>query len=227
MNAFRLILVLLPVALASGVSGCKRTTSSRTDNIDAFSAREQALAILRHGPDDESRWRAIRILGALKATDAISDLETCLSHKDPNMRANAARALGDIGATASNDALLRVLRDDPDFGVIQQTSLALLLLKNKKSIGILKKRLGDVSDDPTRVWLLQAVAEIGGKSEMEYLARYLDDPFVTVRSTAAESMGYLAHVDFGFPKEGGPFSPDRSIERAREWWNTHKSEWIK
>jgi len=215
--------LLCPI-MAFGILSCDNA-KEKAAPTDLFTARSETRSILLTASDSKSRWRAMRILAALSAQDAIPDIIGFLKSEFPLERANAARALGDLKASSATQHLLETLQREKDNEVIQQTSLALRMLKVKSAIELLKIRIADVSDEQTKVWLLQAIVEIGGSAEISYTASFLEDSSQFMRRCAAESLGCLSGVDFGFPKNGGPFSPEPSIARARKWWNMNKQKW--
>lgn len=191
--------------------------------IDAIGAGETAIELVKTTKDADAKWMAIRILGNLRYERAVPLLTESLSDPHHYVRANAARALGDMKAAAAAKPLTELLQKEKDGGVIQQTSLALANLGYADALPVLKTAAKH-EDVQTRMWVLQAVGRLGGKREVPFLADYLlDDSASLVRMSAAEAIEHITGADFGFPR-GGPFSPEDGIARAKTWWQEHKGE---
>ncbi len=189
-------------------------------NINVDSAGQSALEIVRTTMDPEVKWRAIRVLGALRYEPSVPELVYALGHYSPPVRANAARALGDMGAKGAVDSLVALLDGEADGGVIQQTSLALQLLAAKDAVPALRAAANH-RDPQTRGWVLAAVGELGGRRDAAFLAAFLDDPDLGVQSSAAEALQQLTGVKFGLP-EGGLSDASAPVDRAKAWWAAHK-----
>ena len=130
----------------------------------------------------------IRILGGLRYKPAVPLLLASLADEQPNVRANAARALGDMKVAAAAKPLTELLAKEANGGVIQQTSLAMLRLHCTEAIPALKNAAKH-ENVQTRMWVLQAIGGLGGKREVPFLARYLiDDPEQAVQAKAAEAI---------------------------------------
>ena len=117
-----------------------------------------------------------------------------------------------------------MLEKEKNGGVIQQTSLSLANLRHSAALPALKAAAKH-EDVQTRMWVLQAVGRLGGKKDVPFLAGYLlDDPSTSVQAMAAEAIEQITGADFGFPKRGGPSSPEEGLRRARAWWEKHRGE---
>lgn len=181
------------------------------------------MEIVKTTKDPDAKWMAIRILGNLQYRRAVPLLLASLSDPHPYVRANAARALGDMRVAAAARPLTRLLEKEENGGVIQQTSLALANLRHSAALPALKAAAKH-KDVQTRMWALQAVGKLGSKEDVAFLARYLlDDPSSSVQRSAAQAIEQIVGADFGFSKRSGPFNPDAAIARARAWWEKHKS----
>ncbi len=174
-----------------------------------------------HANDVLTRWMSIRGIGIVKYRKAVSFLIDSLTYQHPYVRANAARALGEIKDRSASPSLIRLLGHEKDGGVIEQTTLALRMLGAKKAVPSLKKVAPHPSSQ-TRCWVLQAIGTLGGKKYVPFLAKYLYDANETVDMCAAQAVEEITGQDFGFPKQGGLMSPQPGVERARRWWETTK-----
>jgi HEAT repeat protein len=137
------------------------------------------------------------------------------------VRANAARAVGDMKVATAAKPLTELLKKEANGGVIQQTSLALANLGCTDALLTLKAAAKH-EDVQTRMWVLQAIGRLGGKRDVQGLAEYLNDPSQSVQATAAQAIEQITGADFGFPKRSGPFSPDAALKQAKAWWEEHK-----
>jgi len=184
---------------------------------------------LAEGPQNgETNWMAIRGIGYLKFEPAVPLLELSLNSKSSLIRANAARALGEIDDPSAIDPLITALSKEEDDGVIEQTALAFQMLHAPKAIPIIKTKIGTPSPQ-TRIWILGAVEFLGGRPELPFIADSLSDPAISVRNFAGLSVQRLSGKDFGFPKCGsGPCGwGEDAIAHAQRWWADHKQDWDK
>jgi HEAT repeats len=192
--------------------------------IDVTGAGETALELARTTKDSDAKWMAIRILGNLRYERAIPLLLASLSDPHEYVRSNAARALGDMRVAAAAKPLTELLKKETNGGVIQQTSLALGLLRYSDAVPALKAAAKH-EDVQTRMWVLQAIGGLGAKGDVAFLARFLlDDPSSSVQTSAAQAIEQITGTDFGFPNRSGPSSPDEGLKQARSWWEKHKNE---
>src|SRR4030095_6010986 len=180
------------------------------------------LRVAMHANDVLTRWMSIRGIGFVKYGSAVSFLIDSLTYQHPYVRANAARALGEIKDRSASSSLIRLLGHEKDGRVIEQTTLALRMLGAKEAVPSLKKVAPHPSTQ-TRCWVLQAIGTLGGKKDVPFLAKYLDDANETVDMCAAQAVEEITGQDFGFPKQLGPMSPQQGIERARRWWEISKT----
>jgi HEAT repeats len=179
------------------------------------------LHVAMRANDVLTRWMSIRGIGIVKYRKAVTFLIDSLTYQHPYVRANAARALGEIKDRSASRSLIRLLGHEKDGGVIEQTTLALRMLGAKEAVPSLKKVAPHPSTQ-TRCWVLQAIGTLGGKKDVPFLAKYLYDANETVDMCAAQAVEEITGQDFGFPKQSGPMSPQQGIERARRWWEISK-----
>ena len=165
------------------------------------------LALAEAPQDGDTNWMAIRGIGYLKFAPAVSFLEVSVNSRSSLVRANAARALGEIGDSSAIDPLITALSKEEDSGVIEQTVGAFQMLHAMKAIPTIKTKIGNPSPQ-TRIWVLAAIAFICVHAELPFIAASLADPSILVRYTAAVIVEYLSGQDNGFPecaeREMGP-----------------------
>jgi hypothetical protein len=192
--------------------------------IDVIGAGEAAMELAKTTRDPDAKWKAIRILGNLRYERAIPLLLESLSDPHHYVRANAARALGDMKVAAAGKPLTELLQKEKNGGVIQQASLALANLGCADAIPALKSAAKH-EDVQTCMWVLQAVGRLGDKRDVPFLAGYLDNASQAVQASAAQAIEQITGADFGFPKRSGPSTPDEGLRRAKAWWAEHKGEY--
>jgi HEAT repeat protein len=178
------------------------------------------LELAKTTDDNDTRWLAIRGLGLLGFEDAAPFLIKSLKSEEHYVRANAARALGELRYLSAASALIHLLEAEQDAGVIEQSSLALRMIKAKDAIPVLKSRMS-VDSIQTRCWLLDAIAGLGSKGDVPFVAQYLygNDPAEGITLCAARALSTLTGEDFGLPKASGIFDPTTPVLRARKWWD--------
>lgn len=220
----------LPVLLSQFRAETDRASKERIliQITTKFSEAGPDLLAFAEGPEyGDTKCMSIRGIGYLKFRGAGPFLKQSLQSNSVLVRANAARALGEIGDASAIDPLIAALTGEQDSGVIEQTSLALQMLDAKKAIPALKTKIGN-SSHQTRIWILQSVENIGGRAELPFIAASLQDPDVMVRYWAARSVQRLSGQDFGFPactERPGPCGVDESaVRNVERWWSNHKQE---
>src|SRR5437868_14818733 len=124
--------------------------------------------------DTDTTWPAIRGIGWLKFKDAAPFLKQSLSSRSNYVRANGARALGEIHDLSATPYLMRTLKNEQDSGVIEQTALALQMLGAREAVPLLKTMAANPSPQ-TRVWILGAVERLGSKPDIPFFATFLFD----------------------------------------------------
>ena len=129
---------------------------SRVVKSDIAAAGQIATKIVETTKDVDSKWMAIRILGNLQHQPAVPLFLKGLEDPHHYVRANSARALGDMKVITAAPALIVLLDKEKDGGVLQQTSMALVNLHASEAVPALK-RAAKHDDIQTRIWILQAV----------------------------------------------------------------------
>ncbi len=189
--------------------------------IDLPDAATNLIEIVRETKDPDAKWRAIRTLRDLRCVEAAPLLLKCLKDDHHHVRANAARALGDMRVKAASGPLIDLLKQEKDRGVIEQASLALKLLQAHEAVPVLKQCANHESVQ-TRAWVLQAIGDLGSRTDVPFLAERLNSS-TTEQLAAAQGIEKLAKVDFDFPKGQGLVSERPAINRAQDWWEKNKS----
>jgi hypothetical protein len=173
----------------------------------------------------DTKWMAIRGIGTLKYRRAAPFLVRSLLSEYPYVRANSARALGDMKAYSAERPLVTLLRGEQDGGVIERTSLALRMIGAREAVPVLKSKASHPSIQ-TRMWIFQAIGCLGSKDDVPFLAGHLyrENPFVSM--SAAQAIERIMGIDFGFPKRQGPSGiGQEGVKNARVWWEAHKASW--
>lgn len=176
--------------------------------------------------DTDTRWMAIRGIGTLKYKRATPFLVKSLRSEHHYVRANSARALGNMKAYSAGQALITLLRGEQDGGVIEQASLALRMLGAREAVPVLKSKVSHPSVQ-TRIWIFQAIGYLGSKDDVPFLGEHLYNEHPAASRIAAKAIERIMGIDFGFPKQQGPsgLGEDEGLKNARVWWEAHKSSW--
>lgn len=218
--AFLLMTPLTPSLLAQR-SESTASLLLRFDNEHDLSAKEYLLLTVTNkdagaGPallrlaqsttNSDTRWMATCGMATLRYTACAPFLEASLKDSDGLIRANAARALGDLRMRNASDALLVKFAAEQEPSAIQQASLALRML-----------------DIKARVWLIQALGALGSAADVPLIAAYLDEMMSDM--TATEAIQELAGVSFGPRTLGLSGYPPPETLAARAWWKSHKDKW--
>lgn len=144
-----------------------------------------ALAGALDSDDVEVRRRALTAIAGLDA-DAASDLLTdALTDSDADIAGRAALALGRRGRTAAVPALVRMIVDDERD---VEAAEVLGVLDNSNDAGAvsgeLRRALAAAVDQPVRLRITQALAEIPGRAATSMLRDLTRDADRVVRATA-------------------------------------------
>jgi HEAT repeat protein len=108
---------------------------------------EPLLSILRNEDgtfSDNAMGVAARVLGMLRAPEAVESLLPMLGHEDFRVRLNAVRSLGQIADHTTADAVAK-LTEDPAWEVRNAAAQALGRLKAERHLGKLTAALRDSS----------------------------------------------------------------------------------
>jgi HEAT repeat protein len=193
-----------------------------------YEAGQPLLQLAKTTDDNDTRWLAIRGLGMLKFREAAPFLVDSLQSDEHYVRSNAARALGELRYSRAAPALIHLLEAEQDPGVIEQTSLALRMIKAEDAIPALKSRMS-FNSTQTRCWLLDAIAGLGSKNDVPFIAKHLyssDTISVDVPLCAARALATLTGEDFGLPHASGLFDPQAPVLKARKWWEQMQNQYV-
>ena len=182
------------------------------------SAGPGLLEVAIRAGDQDTRWMAIRGIGYVKFKPAAPRLIEWLGSPEHNVRANAARALGEIRADAAKP-LIKLLTRETDSGVMEQTALALEMLHAAEAVPVIEQRANHPSPQ-TRIWLIGAVEVLGSRRELPFFVQCMYDANIQVAAQAAGAIERFNGQDFGFPKGHlfGSADVEAAVVRARLWW---------
>ena len=176
---------------AAGVcGGCGATKETILASItkDYPDSGSALLRIARQTKDGDTRWLAIRGIGWLKFHHAAPFLKQSLDSESSYVRANAARALGEIHELSAVPALICLLKVEQDNGVIEQTTLALQMLEAKAAVPVLKNRVMNPSAQ-TRLWILGAIEVLDSNKDAPFFAAFLSDKEEIVAAKSGQRLG--------------------------------------
>ena len=194
----------------------------RTLTSDDKGVGPALLQLAESTTNTDTRWMAMRGMSTVHYAASAPFLETSLKDSDSLVRANAARALGDLRIRDASDPLLAMFAAEQDPGAIQQASLALRMLNIKAAAPHLREKIPAFTGQ-TRAWLIQALGTLGSVADVPLIAGYLDEMMSAM--AAAEAIQELAGVSFGPRTLGLSGYPTPEIVAARAWWKSHKNEW--
>ena len=164
----------------------------------------------------------MRGMATLRYTACAPFLEVSLKDSDALVRANAARALGDLRIRTAATPLLAMFAAEQEQPAIQQASLALRMLDVKAAAPYIREKLPGFTGQ-TRVWLIRALGTLGSATDVLLIAGYLDE--MASDMAATEAIQELAGVSFGPRTLGVSGYPPPETLAARAWWKSHKDEW--
>ncbi len=185
------------------------------------------LRLAQSTKNTDTRWLAMRGMATLHYTACAPFLETSLKNSDWVVRANAARALGDLRITNAANVLLAMFAGEQEPGAVEQASLALHMLNVKAAAPYIREKIPRFTGQ-TRSWLLQALGGVGSDSDVPFIAGYLDgsDPASVMAAPAATyALEELTGVSFGPEAVGASVILTPKTLAARSWWASHKEQW--
>lgn len=222
---YGILLMLVAAAAGCGTNDASRSRPVQQEEVEIISAAGLLMEIVQETSDPNAKWRAVRALGYLRYEKAVPLFIHCLYDDNHYVRANAASALGDMRVATASYSLLELLKVETDGGVIEQVSLALRHLGVREAVSSLKK-VADHPSGQTRVWVLQAIGELGDRRDVPFVAKRLEAEFPCECEMAARAIEALAGVDFGFPQTQGLYDPEPLIGRARLWWAMNRTKFV-
>jgi hypothetical protein len=180
------------------------------------------LRLAESTTSSDTRWMAMRGMVTLRYAACAPFLEASLKDSDALVRANAARALGDLRIGDASDSLLAMFAIEMAPPAIQQASLALRMLNIKAAAPYIREKIPAFTGQ-TRAWLIQALGTLGSSADVPLVAAYLDDTLSDMAAT--EALQDLAGVSFGPRTLGLSSDPPPETLAARAWWKSHKDSW--
>jgi len=180
------------------------------------------LRLAKSTTNSDTRWMAMRGMATLGYKACAPFLEASLKDSDALVRANAARALGDLQIRNASDALLAMFAAEQEPPAIQQASLALRMLDIKSASPYIRQKIPAFTGQ-TRAWLIQALGTLGSAADVPLIAGYLDEMMTDMAAT--EAIRELAGVSFGPRTLGLSGYPPPETLAARAWWKSHKDKW--
>jgi HEAT repeat protein len=148
---------------------------------------------------------AAQLFGMEHFGASLGYLKRCLHHSDPQVRRDAATALGALGNRSAVRPLRRLLDDDEDVSVAAAFSLA--RLQDRRVAPLLIKLL-DHSHHSVREGAANALGQLGDRRAITKLLTKLNDPTPRVRSRVAEALGDLADPQAATALLGSLNDPD-------------------
>jgi HEAT repeat protein len=109
---------------------------------------------------------------------------------DTDHRGRAAKALGELGATEAIPRLMRLL-DAADPGTRIDAVRALGRLQATEAIPRIRDLASADKDATARSWACQALVDLGDPHALELTLPLLADPLISVRGSAAYTLGRL------------------------------------
>lgn len=181
----------------------------------------ELLRLAQSTANTDTRWLAMRGMAALHFTACAPFLEASLKDSDIFVRANAARALGDLRIRTAAAPLLAMFDAEREPGAIEQASLALRVLEIRAAAPYIREKIPAFTGQ-TRGWLIQALGTLGSIADVPLIAGYLEE---MAGDAATQAIQELTGVSFG-PRSVGisSFPPPETIA-AQAWWKAHKTEW--
>ena len=209
---------------------------ARFDNEHGLAAKERLLLAITKDPgagpallrlakstaNPDTRWMAMRGMATLHYTAAASFLETSLKSRDVFVRANAARALGDLRVRKAAPALLAMFAAEEEPPAIEQASLALRMLEVRAAAPLLREKIPRFTGQ-TRAWLIQALGALGTRADVPLVAGYLEERVTS--GAATEAIQSLTGLYFGPRPVGLSSDPTPDTLAAQAWWKAHKDQW--
>lgn len=99
------------------------------------------------------------------------------------------------------------------------------MVKASEAVPVLQARADNVSNPQTQCWLIGAIAVLGNRSNVPFVAKRLYSENQIVGMCAAESLQQLTGEDLHLDIHPGPISPSAVISKGKVWWENNASNW--
>lgn len=138
------------------------------------------------------RKKAIKILSLMKPRNIIESLNEQLRHRNQDIRADAAKALGAIGSTWALPALMETLKADENRNVQKCAAESIGAIGSIETFPVLKEILKIEKNGEVRAGIVEALGVIGGTEALPILIeRVKKDEERVVRKRAVETLGVI------------------------------------
>ena len=161
-----------------------------------------------HGPDDDTREEAARVLGELKDMRAVTPLLSALDDPNHYVRREAAKSLGRLGDERAIPALINALKDNDRSG--REGAAEGLADMKEKASGPLILALKD-PDWHVRMGVLISMRIIGDKKTIPDIIGVITDENRFVRREAVKSLGRIGDKRIVGPLTDALKDEDRSV----------------
>jgi HEAT repeat protein len=141
-------------------------------------------------PDMDTRIRAARVLGILRAREAVPDLMQAVFGNNVDLTYEALRAFQKI-KDASVGPRITFLLHYPQKGIQERAAITIGLLQTKEAIPELRTLLETTDDKNVRIAALDALAFMPTPETSPLLRQYLNDRDKLMRTAAALGLGRL------------------------------------
>lgn len=185
-------------------------------------AGPEPLRLAQSTTNTDTRWMAMRGLVTLGYTACAQFLEASLKDSDVFVRANAARALGDLRIRSASSPILEMFAAERKPAAIEQASLSLSMLKVNAAAPYIRAKIPGFTGQ-TRDWLIGALGTLGSAADVPLIAGYLEERGSDMAATSA--IQELTGVNFGPRTMGLTGDPPPETLAARAWWKSHKGAW--
>ena len=213
----------LGIVLVAGVMLYRHRNHTSIPDPNVVAAGEALMELVRTTEDVDAEILAIRALGHLRYKRAEPLLIQSLGDEDPNVKAIAAYALGNMQAISASGPLIELLKTESNGRVIGWTASALGNIGAVEAIPALMDAANHDTDQ-VQIYVLYAIGKLGSKRQVSVLAEYLDDSSTGVQVAAAMAIENIVGVDFRFPTQQGLTSYKPALDRARAWWYWQQRE---
>jgi hypothetical protein len=180
------------------------------------------LRLAQTTTNTDTRWMAMRGMAAVHCASCAPFRVASLKDSDPLVRANAARALGDLGIKEASDPLRAMFAAEKNGPAVEQSSLALSRLNVRAAVPDIRRKIPEFTGQ-TRGWLIQALGHLGSSADVPFIADFLGDGMSGQMAT--EALQELTGVDFNIHQSGLSGLPSPETLRAQAWWRSHKDAW--